>query len=221
MEIINPGKEDYHTHSITFSDGWNSIDEIVKFAGEIGLKKIAITDHCQFYLDRYGYGKRTHRGIIKRWENIFNDVEVIFGIECDIMNENGDISKDIQGFESDFLILSMHRPVYTGAPERITEAYLNAIEKHARSIKFLGHPCVSHFQTWIDIDQVIEAANKHEIPMEFNCANFVTNKTDMQNLAKMLEKAHRIYVNSDGHTLSELKNYREKGLAYLKEKGFL
>ena len=39
MEIINPGNEDYHIHSINFSDGLNTIDEIVKFAGEIGLTK--------------------------------------------------------------------------------------------------------------------------------------------------------------------------------------
>jgi len=45
MKILNPGPEDYHIHSITFSDGWNSVDEIVKYTGEIGMTKIAICDH--------------------------------------------------------------------------------------------------------------------------------------------------------------------------------
>ncbi|MCX6168152.1 MAG: PHP domain-containing protein [Ignavibacteriales bacterium] len=51
MEIINPGNEDYHIHSLNYSDGMNTVDEIVKFAGEIGLTKITITDHCQMHLD--------------------------------------------------------------------------------------------------------------------------------------------------------------------------
>jgi len=215
MDIINPGKEDFHTHSITYSDGFNSVDEIVKFAGEIGLNTIAITDHCQEYLDRNKYGKKTHRNITPRWENIFNDTKVTFGIECDILNEKGDISKDIQGFESDFLILSTHRKVYLGDEQKLTEAYLNAIERHAGIIKFLGHPCSKYFKG-LDIDAVIEAANKQHIPMELNCANLVNNKTQLDLLAKMLKKAERIYVNSDAHTLSELKNYRQKGFEYLK-----
>jgi hypothetical protein len=40
MKILNPGKEDYHIHSITFSDGWNSVDEIVKYAGDIGMTRL-------------------------------------------------------------------------------------------------------------------------------------------------------------------------------------
>jgi len=31
-------------HSISFSDGWNSVDEIEKYAGDIGMTKIAICD---------------------------------------------------------------------------------------------------------------------------------------------------------------------------------
>lgn len=220
MEIINPGNEDFHTHSITYSDGWNSIEDIVKFAGEIGLSKIAITDHCQEYLNRYNYPAKTHRGIINRWENIFNGTSVIFGIECDILNEKGDISKDIQGLESDFLILSTHKKVYSGDEKKLTEAYLNAIEKHVDMIKFLGHPCSKYFEG-LDIDAVTESANRYNIPMELNCANLVNKKTQLDLLEKMLKKIERIYVNSDGHTFSELKNYRQKGFKYLKEKGYM
>lgn len=48
MKILNPGNSgDFHMHSINFSDGFNTIDELVIHAGKIGLKKIAITDHSQ------------------------------------------------------------------------------------------------------------------------------------------------------------------------------
>jgi len=53
MKILNPGNtSDLHMHTITFSDGFNTIDEIVIHAGKVGLKKIAITDHSQFAIDK-------------------------------------------------------------------------------------------------------------------------------------------------------------------------
>jgi len=44
MKLINP-ESDLHTHSLQFSDGLNTIDELVWMAGKLGLKKLAITDH--------------------------------------------------------------------------------------------------------------------------------------------------------------------------------
>ena len=34
-KIINLDNRDYHMHSMNFSDGFNTVDEMVKFAGEI------------------------------------------------------------------------------------------------------------------------------------------------------------------------------------------
>ena len=34
MKIINLGAEDYHMHSLNYSDGMNTVDEIVKSAGD-------------------------------------------------------------------------------------------------------------------------------------------------------------------------------------------
>jgi hypothetical protein len=39
MKILNDKYSDFHIHSSTFSDGLATIEEIVKFAGTIGLKK--------------------------------------------------------------------------------------------------------------------------------------------------------------------------------------
>jgi len=40
-------------------------------------------------------------------------------------------------------------------------------------------------------------------------------------LQVLLKKADRIYVNSDAHTLHELKTARNVGFAYLRKNGFL
>lgn len=222
MEIINPGNEDYHMHSINFSDGLNTIDEIVIFAGKIGLTKIAITDHNQAYLDERKFTRRTYRSITRRWQNVHNDVEVQFGIEADILNVNGDICMEIQGITSDLIILSTHpTPPYKDDPNKITLAYLNAIEKHHDKISFLGHPCSVYYGDFIDIQAVTELCNKYEIPMEVNGANIATNRTNLSNLKKMLNMVDQIYVNSDSHTLYELKTARASAFQYLSENGFI
>ena len=222
MEIINPGNEDFHIHSLNFSDGMNTIDEIVKYAGDIGLAKIAITDHCQYHLDKRNFVKKNHYTMIERWKNVYNDVDVKFGIEADLLNENGDVSMDIQGTTSETILLSSHSaPIYPGNPKMITEGYLNAIERFHKKIFFLAHPCSTHFADYLDIMAVTELCNKYEIPMEFNCANYVNNRTNINNLNKMLKSCNQIYVNSDAHTLNELKELRKIGMQYLRENYYI
>lgn len=220
MIIVNPGNEDYHIHSSLFSDGFNNFDEIAVTAGKIGLERIAITDHSQAHTGRYDLARKTFREIVFRWKNIHNDVEVIFGVEADILNEAGDICDDIQGVKSDFLILSAH-PVYKGDPKRITEAFINAIKRHHKIIKLVGHPCAKYFDKFIDIDKVVEIANEYDIPLELNCANLVNGKTNTELLNRMLKKAKRIYVNSDAHVLAEIIEARKAGFRYLKDNGFM
>jgi len=115
MKIINDKTYgDYHIHSSTLSDGMNSIDEIVIQAGKLKYKEIAITDHNQEYLKRYGFSANTHYSIISsgRWKNIHNDVHIIFGVEADLLNENGDICDNIQNISTEFVILSSHKTIY-------------------------------------------------------------------------------------------------------------
>ncbi len=111
MQIINKDSSgDYHIHTSTISDGLNSLDEIIIQAGKLNIKEIAITDHCQDYLNSNDMKKRTHYSIISsgRWKNIHNKVNVIFGVEADLLNENGDICSNIQGIYPKFVILSSH-----------------------------------------------------------------------------------------------------------------
>ncbi len=221
MIIINPGKEDFHSHSFTFSDGFNGIDELVRAAGEMRIKTLAITDHSQAYLDAYGYAKKCNRWGLDRWRNVYNDVKIIFGVEADILNAQGRVSMDIQGRIQDFVILAAHKNTFQDDKRTITEAYLNAMRLHAGKIKFLAHPCAVYFQEYLDIEKVTEAANEFGIPMEFNCAYYINGMTDMDNLRIMLSKVEQVTVNSDAHTLYELQNARNIGLNYLRKAGYL
>ena len=61
MQIVNPRGEDYHMHSLNFSDGLATINELVQFAGFLGLKKIAITDHSRDATNKLGFNRKSIR----------------------------------------------------------------------------------------------------------------------------------------------------------------
>ncbi|MBT4935736.1 PHP domain-containing protein [Candidatus Woesearchaeota archaeon] len=219
MEIINPGPEDYHMHSSSYSDGMNSVDELVRFAGEIGLRKIAITDHSDALVKRFGWAQKTYREFTERWKNVLNDVTVLFGVEGDILNEDGDVCIEIQGIEGDFLVLSAHDKVYNGDPQRITDAYVRAMQRHHKKIDVIGHPCHSMFAGKVDMDTIIEVANRYEIPLEINAGQMLNKKTDFDNLRILVREAEKVYINSDAHTLYELQEAREISKPFLRKMG--
>jgi len=223
MKIINEGLSgDYHLHTSTFSDGFNSLDEVVVQAGKLKLKEIAITDHSQAYLDACGMRMKTHYKILvsRRWRNIHNDVNVIFGVEADLLNQQGDLCDHIQGLCPPFVILSSHARAYRGDPKKIKNGYLNAIARHGPKIDFLGHLCSKQFSSFLNSDDIVEivrAANEADIAVEFNCAHWVNGETCEASLKVMLSCCDALYVNSDAHTLYELSCLREEGFRYLKK----
>lgn len=225
MEIINPGNTgDFHIHSSTFSDGFNSIDEIVVAAGALGYQKIAFTDHSQALLDAYGISRKTHYDLIAsgRWDNIHNNIDVIFGVEADLLNVNGDICDHIQGITPEFILLSAHCKVYSGDLKQMKLAYLNVIDRFGMNINVLGHLCskqIAQYLSASDIIEIVEAANDCEIALELNCANLVYGKTDLGKLKIMVNHARNMYVNSDSHTMNEFINLRKDGFQFLKSSG--
>ncbi len=227
MKILNDKPfGDYHLHSSTLSDGMNSIDEIVIEAGKLNYKEIAITDHNQEYLESYHFKANTHYSIISsgRWKNIHNDVHVIFGVEADLLNENGDICNHIQNILPEFMVLSTHQKMYSGNVRLIKKGYLNAIRRYGPKINLLGHLCSKQFSNCLnseDIIEIVSAANKAGIALELNCANLVNSKTCEKNLKAMLLNCKCLYVNSDSHTLYEFINLRNEGFNYLESNHYI
>ncbi|PIN76549.1 hypothetical protein COV17_02060 [Candidatus Woesearchaeota archaeon CG10_big_fil_rev_8_21_14_0_10_36_11] len=215
MKLCNSEYEDYHVHSSTFSDGLNSVDELVRFAGEIGLRRIAITDHSRAFAEQFGWAPKAYRSFIQRWKNVHNDVDVIFGVEGDILNKNGDVCIDIQGIEGNFLVLSAHDKIYRGDPQQITDAYVRAMQRHHEMIDVIGHLCHTMYAGLVDIDTVVEVANRYEIPLEINAANILNGKTDFDSLRKLVQEANQLYFNSDAHTLHELKSAKLSAITIL------
>lgn len=220
--IINLDNRDYHMHSITFSDWLSSIDEMVRFAWEIWLTEIAITDHSQAVIDvlalKYKLYKSWQRKMLKDWKNVFNDVNVIFWIEWDLLNEDWDICSNIQWEESNFLILSAHRGIFNWDVNKITDFTIKALERNHERIKFIAHPCNnSDFWEYYDIVRLVDVANEYGVPLEFNAKNLYKWNTNVIKLEYLLKNAKQIYLNSDAHNLWEMKELRKFAINYLED----
>lgn len=220
--IINDQNSDYHVHSV-LSDGCATVEEIVQYTGILGMKTIAIADHSDhstnILKERYWVcPSGGARYALNSWENVHNDVEVIFWVEWDVLNEDWDVCLVSQQIEWKFTILSVHWNSYLSAPETTTKWLLNAIEKHHNKINLIGHPYdINELWEHIEIEPVVELANKYWIAMEFNYGTFRKNRAIKGKLDYMLKNAKDVYVNSDAHSLSSIKTKRQGCYDYLKD----
>jgi len=226
-KIINLDNRDYHMHTSSYSDWIPTINELVKFAGKINMKEIAITDHSQATIDlfrnKYNFtASATSRFSIKNWWNVYNDVKVIFWVEWDLLDEDWNACFDIQWKESEFYILSAHRWVYSWREEFITNAYINAIKKYKNKIKLIWHSCSStEYWEYVDIKELVKVANEYDIPLEFNAQCLYQNRTNLEKLDYLLKNANKIYLNSDAHSLIQLRDLRKNAIKYLEENKYI
>src|SRR5690606_27628689 len=83
---------DLHMHT-TWSDGANSLEEMVDAAIERGYKYIAITDHSKFLRVANGLDEtrlRKQKEEIERLNEKYNEIEIFAGVEMDIL-PNGEL----------------------------------------------------------------------------------------------------------------------------------
>ncbi len=216
--------EDYHIHSINYSDGLNTIDEIVQYAHKIWMKKIVITDHSQAFLDAANLAFRNYRSSLRRRVNVHNDLDVKFGVEWDLLDEEWNCCFSIwtkHSIEEDFCILSCHDGVYQWDLKNITQAYINAIEKYHKKIKFIWHICSKKTSQYLNIPKIAEVLNKYNIPIEINCSYMKLGKTNTSKLDQLLKLLKSgVYVCTDAHCLTDL-HLKEVGFQYLKDRGYL
>jgi DNA polymerase (family X) len=205
---------DFHIHSL-FSDGVHTFDELTIAAEKLGLRSIAICDHSDEYMEWYkaprlqGFFHALHR-----WKNMQNDVQVIRGLELDLLAADGEIS-DLSRYHHlpSFLILSAHKGVFKGKNVEITDAYIKAIDKYFDKISIIGHPCSTYFGSGVDeginIEKIVMYANDAGIGIEVNGANLMNGKTNLEKLKYLCEKTKLLFINSDAHTIFEMQECRK------------
>ncbi len=193
---------DLHMHT-TATDGKNTIREMAEAAKKRGLKYIAITDHSKRVTMANGLDAKRLR---KHWEEIdkvneeIKGIEILKGIECDILEDATlDLSDDVLK-DADWVVAVLHYGLKQPR-EQIMKRLLHAIQ--SPNVSAIGHPSgrilLKRAGADINYTEVFQAASDHGVMMEINAHPARLDLDDIHARAAK-EKGIPIVINTDAHT---------------------
>lgn len=200
-------KGDLHIHT-DWSDGLNTIWQVVERAREKGYQYIAVTDHSRslkiakgLSLDRLKEQHREIRSLNERLE----DFHVFTGIEVDILPQGGlDCPEEILK-ETDVVIASVHT-AFKQDRETMTARIISAVED--RNVDIIGHltgRLIGRREAYaVDVERVLEAAADCSTILEINSSPDRLDLSDV-NARKAKEKGIKLAVNTDAHDLKRME----------------
>jgi len=201
---------DLHLHT-TATDGKASLEEMIAAAHERGLKYIAITDHSKRVSMANGMDGDRLRA---QWREIdainrrSRGIQVLKGVEVDILERGGlDLPDDVLA-EADWVVASVHYG-QNQPSEQITRRIIEAIENP--NVSAIAHPTgriIGRRKPYeVDLDAVFAAARRCGKLMELN-AN--PARLDLDDLHCAAAKRHGIpiVISTDAHSTAGLEVMR-------------
>jgi len=195
---------DLHMHT-TATDGTASIREMVEAAVANGYKYIAITDHSKRVTMANGLDAarlRKHWAEIEQVREHFPEIEILRGIECDILEDATlDLPDDVLS-EADWVIAVLHYGLKQPR-DQIQKRLLTAIRNPHVSI--IGHPSgrLVTKRPGADIlfEDIFKAAADHSVMMEINAHPSRLDLDDIQARAAR-DYGIPIVISTDAHSTS-------------------
>lgn len=203
-------KGDLHMHT-KYSDGINSISEMIHAAKKFGLKYIAITDHSKSEKIANGLSDTELLAYIKDIKNQakkIKGIKVLVGAEVDILKE-GSLDYDDKLLKKlDIVIGAIHSGFKMNENE-MTKRIITAMEN--KHFNILAHPTGKMIGKRESINanwkKIFDFAKENKIIFEINSQ---PSRLDFNGIfvKKVIDSGAKITVNSDSHNT--------KGFYYLK-----
>ncbi|MDQ0256446.1 DNA polymerase (family 10) [Evansella vedderi] len=199
-------RADLHMHT-TWSDGANSLEEMIEACLNMGYEYMAITDHSKYLQVANGLTverlKRQHEEVRKLNEK-YDGITIFTGIEMDILPDGTLDYEDEILREIDFVIASIHS-AFQQSEEKIMKRLKSAMENPY--VDMVAHPTgrvLGRRDGYpVNMEQLIQMAVDTDTILELN-AN--PNRLDLS--AEWVKKAQEagalISINTDAHRLSWL-----------------
>ncbi len=198
---------DLHMHT-TWSDGKNSIEEMVTAAKERGLQYVVITDHSQSLGIANGLSVErllAQQAEIRRINALMGeDFHILHGTEMEIRADGTLDYPDEILAQLDFVIASLHVGLRQER-DQITKRILNAIQNpHVDMIGHLrGRLIPEREGADMDIDAILASAAKHGTILEIN-ANPRRLDLDESHARHAQDLGVRLAINTDAHDTAQL-----------------
>lgn len=205
---------DLHMHS-TWSDGRNPVGEMVVAAQQLGYEYVAITDHSERSLASRKLAAADiprQRRDIEKVRRRTPGIQVLHGIEVDIMHDGSLDFSDDQLESFDIVLASLHD--HGGHdPQTLTDRYLRAI--HHPLVSVITHPAnrspARSLGYEVDFDRLFAAAAATGTAMEIDGA---PGHLDMDGALarRAVAMGVTVTINSDCHRADALGRQMRFGI---------
>jgi DNA polymerase (family X) len=197
---------DLHMHT-TATDGRATIRAMAEAAKARGLKYIAITDHSKRVSMAHGLDAtrlRAHWKEIDKVRGQVSGIEILCGIECDILEDATlDLDDDVLS-EADLVIAVLH---YGLKQPRalIQQRLLNAVRNP--HVDIIGHPSGRligrRAPADVNYEELFQAAADHGVLLEINAS---PERLDLDDVQAAAAKSHGIpiVIDTDAHSTEGL-----------------
>jgi DNA polymerase (family 10) len=196
----------------TWSDGQNTIREMVEACIARGLAYLGLTDHSKIAAYAGGLTEedllRQHEEIDQLNEEYAGRIRILKGTECDILRDGTlDYADDVLA-SLDFVVASIHS-LFNLPPEEQTRRMLRAISNPY--VDIIGHPTgrilLGREGYTLDLEAVIDAAAEHGVCIEIN-AHPSRLDLDWRYLHRARDKGIKIPIDPDAHVIDGLDDMR-------------
>src|SRR6266581_3278605 len=196
-----------HVHS-TWSDGQNTIRELVEACIARGLTYVGLTDHSKTAAYAGGLNeddlRRQQEEIDRLNEEYADRIRILKGTECDILRDGSlDYADDVLA-SLDFVVASIHS-LFNLSPEEQTQRMLRAISNPY--VDIIGHPTgrilLGREGYTLDMEAVIDAAIEHGVCIEIN-AHPSRLDMDWRLVKRARDKGMKIPICPDAHIVAGL-----------------
>lgn len=200
---------DLHTHTLASGHAHCTTMENAKYASEIGLEVLGITDHGP---KMPGGPHDWYFGTFETMPRVLYGVTMLYGCEANILDVNGNLDLPIDKQENlDIMIASIHDPVVK--PEQSADIYTPMLLKAMDNpnVHILGH--IGNPKFPIYEEEIVKKAKEKNILIEINNKSFGKRKgSDIvcKKIALLCkEYGVKVIVSSDAHSCFTIANFTE------------
>ncbi len=208
-ELIELGdlRGDLQMHS-TWSDGQNTIEEMVEGCVALGYEYLAITDHSKALAMIEGLDEKALRRQLDEIGEITGrhpEIRLLRSMEVDILADGTLDLADEMLDALDLVVVSIHS-LFSLPAARQTARVLKALEHPA--VDIFAHPTARLINkrdpVEFDVEEVLACAAQHRVALELN-AN--PHRLDLKDTHLMLAKrlGAKLVISTDAHRVADLE----------------
>lgn len=207
-------KGDLQMHS-KWSDGSNTMEEMVEESRNLGHSYIALTDHVGSLKVAGGMDKKEWEKQGKKIDKLqekYDDIHIFHGLEANV-KKNGELDiSDSFLKEAEVVLASIHSSFRMNKKE-MTKRVVKAIENEY--VNILSHPTGRKIQKKeaisLDLDKVFNAAKEKNVAIEINAYPERLDLNDV-NVKRAIKQKVKLSIGTDSHRKDHLRYY-ELGVA--------